>query len=126
MATIGIVVFKKLGLSYLLRVEVMKRAYRMFLSLSLKLFEKLRIGTDLYTVKTVVSGVKQGKSVQYEASITGNNNTFITGEVAVAVVNYLQSSKQRSGVVYLEEIMELNDVLPLLVERANVIYMDHS
>ncbi|EZH65293.1 hypothetical protein DH09_16775 [Bacillaceae bacterium JMAK1] len=126
LAMIGIVVAKKLGLSYLLRVAVMKRAYRMFLSLSLKLFEKLRIGTDLYTVKVEVSGEKQGKSVQYEASLTGNNNTKITGEVAAVVVDCLQSGKKQAGVYYLEQMMELDEILFLLDERANVTYMNHS
>lgn len=117
-----IALLKKLGIFQLLKITFLRNLFVKVLEGVLSIFQRLHIGTDEYAVKVEVKGIKDGKEVMVQSSIYGNNNTEITGGVASLVVEQLVSNTYPNGVYFIEQLFELDELLPILLKDISFIY----
>lgn len=109
--TQAVAVFKKIGFLKLLKFRWMKKLYFIILNNILNIFQKLHIGSDLYSVKIDVHGVRNNKNHSFQATISGNNNTMMTGSIASIVTKELFSNKYPGGVFYIEQLFNLESIM---------------
>ncbi|KOS69791.1 hypothetical protein AEA09_07975 [Lysinibacillus contaminans] len=113
-ATSAIARLKRLGIFRLLKITFIRSVFISVLEGVLSIFQRLHIGTDAYAVKAEVKGIKNGKGVIVQTSIYGKNNTEITGRVASFVADRLIKNKYPKGIFFIEQLFELDDLLPIL------------
>ena len=117
-----IALFKKFGMFNLLKVTFVRNVIVRALEGVLSTFQRLHIGTDTYAVKAEVKGIKNGKGVIVQSSIYGNNNTDITGRVTSLVADQLIKNKYPDGFFFIEQLFELDDLLPILLKDISFNY----
>lgn len=117
---------KKLGVYRLVRIPSIRQ-------LLIKLFQNYPGGSEIYAAKVVANGIRNKQAVQYECSIQGEKESFITGKVAVFVAKHLFLNKCQPGIFHMEQLfmpMELIEelsewisfeerVIPLVQYRGN-------
>lgn len=109
-----VAVLKKFGFFKLLRFNWIRKLYVIILNSILNIFQKLHIGSDLYSVKIDVHGVRNNNNHSFQATIAGNNNTLMTGSIASIVTRELFSNKYPGGVFYIEELFNLESIVAKL------------
>lgn len=98
---------KKIGFFNLFKIHFMK-------SLFVKIFEKVHIGSDIFVLKVDSIGEKNGKTLEYDCSITGRKEGEITGKVAAIVAEYIYKDKFPTGVYHIEQLFDSKDIIDKL------------
>jgi hypothetical protein len=101
---------KKLGLTNLLQINWLRNSI-------MSLLERISLGSDLFAVKVDSFGSKEGKTVEFECSVVGKNEAWITGQVAAVATEYIFKEEYPAGVYHIEELFALADVLDQLEEE---------
>ena len=73
--------------------------------------QKLKISTDVYSLKIDAIGVKDGKKHFYNAGVIGYNNSLLTGRITAFVAKQLYTKNYSHGVFYIEELFSLDDLI---------------
>lgn len=108
--TSEVVVLKRLGVFKLLRF---RWGYSFFLKVFsglLNIIIKLKLSSDIYSIKIDIEGEKDQNVVTYESSILGYNNSILTGTVAAIVAEELYMDNSNSGVYYFEQLFRWEQV----------------
>ncbi|MCF6249488.1 MAG: hypothetical protein L3J69_19360 [Desulfobacula sp.] len=79
-----------------------------------KIFENFHWGPDLYVLNVDIKGIRNQKETVYQCSIRGNNESQATGSVAAIVAESLYTKKFPTGVYYLEQLFESEELLSKL------------
>ncbi len=90
--------FRKIGLSNLLKIKAVKEAF-------LKLLKTFSYGSEEFAVM-VSAGIDYEKSYVYEVSVLGTGEARMTGLVAAKVAARLFTSPILSGVFHIEELFD--------------------
>ncbi len=106
-STQAFAVLKKIGFFYSLKISFLK-------SLFIKIFERFQFGSDMFMIKVDSVGEKDGKTLEYSCSITGEKEGEITGKVASIVAEYIYKDKFPAGVYHIEQLFEPKDIIDLL------------
>lgn len=88
----------------LLKYSIIKSSFKFLL-------KNLKLGSDVYSIKVTVRGVKAGKEVLSHGAIQGNGEAQITAEVATLVARRLLELKPNPGVYHIEELFDAKDIL---------------
>ncbi len=108
--TTYISVLKHIGVFSLLKFQTMYRFIMKIFIAVLSLIRKLNLGTDFYGIQIDAMGIKDGQQFPIHIGTIGNNNSQITGHIAVFVAAKLLSGNYPCGVFYLEELFSIDDL----------------
>ncbi|WP_334073086.1 hypothetical protein [Paenibacillus sp. A14] len=81
---------------------------------------RLPFGAESYAVKIEAYGKQGGEKAVLECSIHGDREAEITGKVAAAVAAALYVTRFPQGVFHIEQLFELEDVLPSIRESVTM------
>lgn len=109
-----VALLKKLGVFNLVKIKLFKNLFIKLFERILNIFKKFNIGSDLYVVKVEVEGIKEDREMIFEASISGYNNSKLTGGVASIIAEKLFINEYPSGVHYVEQLFELEEFIEKL------------
>ncbi len=84
------------------------------------------MASDIFAAKVVASGKKDGKPGTFECTITGENQTLITGKVVAVVAKYICTRKSPSGIYHIEELINLEDIINPLKKSMNIILVENK
>jgi saccharopine dehydrogenase-like NADP-dependent oxidoreductase len=103
-------VLKHIGIFGLLKFDFMyKIIFRLFISI-LNVIQKLKLGTDVYSIKVDANGIKNGKKYICRTGIIGNNNSLLTAKITSFVAKKLYMENYPLGIFYLEELFSLEEL----------------
>ena len=101
---------KQIGLFGLLKYKsaynIVFKCFNAILSIN----QKLKLGSDVYSIKIDATGIKDGKEHLCHAGVIGYNNSLLTGKIIVFVAKQLFTKNLSRGVFYLEELFSLDDL----------------
>jgi len=97
------------GLYHVLRASIVRSAVIKLMS-----GKRLPLGTEIYAAKIDAHGKRGGEKAILECSIRGSREAEITGKIAAAVSAALYASPFPHGVFHIEQLFELEDVLPFI------------
>ncbi|MCL2411312.1 MAG: hypothetical protein FWC97_06680, partial [Treponema sp.] len=108
---------KHLGIFGLLKFKTFYNIMLKYFNFMLSVNQKLKLGSDVYSIKIDAIGIKNEKEHFYSAGIIGYNNSLLTGKITAFVAEKLYKNNYSSGVFYLEELFSLedfneNDIIP--------------
>lgn len=103
-----LVVLKLLGFYKMLKYDFAYNLYLRILNVLLITINKLKLSSDIYSVKVDIEGIKENKRVKHQSSIIGYNNSLITGKVAAITANHIFKGNVPHGVFYLEEVLDFD------------------
>jgi len=102
---------KNIGFFYFLKYKTFYNIMFKYFNFVLSLNQKLKLGTDVYSIKIDAIGIKNGKEYFCNAGIIGYNNSLLTGKITAFVASQLFTKNQSHGVFYLEELFSLDDLI---------------
>ena len=108
--TIYVSLLKHMGIFGLLKYRSIYKIISTFFSVTLHIIQKLKLGSDVYSIKVDAVGIKQNKRFICNAGIIGNNNSLLTAKIASFVAVKLYMENNSFGVFYLEELFSLEDL----------------
>jgi saccharopine dehydrogenase-like NADP-dependent oxidoreductase len=92
-----IALFKKIGAYHFLQYPSIRQ-------MMIGLFEKFHWGSNIYVAKASAKGLINNRTVRYECSVQGQNESLITGKVAAFVAKSIYTKEYRPGVFHIEEL----------------------
>ncbi|RKL65756.1 Saccharopine dehydrogenase [Salipaludibacillus neizhouensis] len=107
--TASFALLKKLGILNVLKVKLIRNA-------TVRIFENVHLGSDLFSAKVEASGKKDGKATEFECSVIGKNESRITGKVAAILTEFMYTKEYPSGVYHIEQIVSCQDIIEQLPE----------
>lgn len=96
--------FKAAGLLKALRNRRMR-------DLAVRLFERIKIGSDTVAVKIDAWGERGGEKLHVEVFMHGRKESAVTGTVAAFVADRLYREDHASGVFHIDQIFDLEELL---------------
>jgi len=101
-------ILKKAGVFNLLKYRKVYNIILNIFNFALKITK--HIFSDAYAVHVYVVGTKDNQPIICSGSITGNNNSLLTGKVAAYVGRKLYEGMNKPGVYYLNEMFDLDTI----------------
>lgn len=115
-----VALLNKIGAFKIYDMKLLRNLSINILDYLLTLFDKLNLWTKKYAIKITMKGFKDNKEKIVEYSISGINNSEVTGITASIVADQLISENLAKGVYYIEQIFEFEDVFDLLKRRVDL------
>ena len=109
-ATLLLSLLKHLGIFCLLKYKPFYNIVLRYFSFMLSINQKLKLGSDVYSLKIDAIGIKDGREHFCDAGVTGYNNSLLTGKIIVFVAKELYTKNFSYGIFYLEELFSLEDL----------------
>ena len=104
-------------LNALKKPKIFDTSLKMFSSDKLSKSTKL---SDTIGLHIAATGLDKGKQVTHYGSIVGNNSSTVTGKVATHTALALTQNSYPTGVHYLSEVANLDDVIAALDEELSI------
>ncbi|SFL69956.1 saccharopine dehydrogenase family protein [Pelosinus propionicus] len=98
-----IALLKKIGVLSLLHQPFFRR-------LVIHLFEKIKLGSEIYVAKVISEGIINEQVIHYECSVYGEKESYITGKVAAFVAKRIYEKPYPAGIFHMEELFEWEDL----------------
>lgn len=108
--TVLLSLLKNLGVFGLLKYKTFYNIMLKYFNFMLSFNQKLKLGTDVYSIKIDAIGIKNGKEYFCNVGVIGNNNSLLTGKIIVFVAKELYTKYFSCGIFYLEELFSLDDL----------------
>lgn len=114
-------VMTKIGLFHFIKNEKIKKLYKIIFAVSMKISQKMKMGTDKYASIIRVQGKKYGMNQELEIRVVGNCNSEITAYVATYLAKIMTDFE--IGVHYACECVDIDemDIAYKIIERDNLI-----
>ena len=108
--TFYVSILKRIGIFSLLKYTIPFAIISAVFNTTLRIIHKLKLFTDIYSIKIDAIGIKDDKEYLLHAGIKGNDNSLLTGKITAFVAEQLYTKNIPFGVFYLEELFSLADL----------------
>ncbi len=108
--TLYLSILKRVGIFSLLKFRIIYNVFSKIFNSTLPIVRKLKLGTDIYSIKIDAVGLKAKNKRFCHTGVIGNNNSLLTGKIASFVTKQLYTKNLPSGIFYMEELFSLDDL----------------
>jgi len=103
-----VALLKNIGLFKLLRFDFIYNLFVRIFNIILLIINKLKLSSDIYSIKVDIEGIKDNKKLKHQSSIIGFNNSSVTGKIAAIVATHIIKGNVKHGIYYLEEVLDFD------------------
>jgi len=88
------------------------------------MFLKVSFGSDIFILKVVTNGKKDGEIIEHSNYFKGNREGEMTAMIVSAVVNLLNQSKNKHGVFHIDQLFSIYQILEFLSSKTDFRYVE--